>query len=95
VGDQRARDFVEGEDAHEDDQRLRPANLAPIDALRIVARHERHHLGVLAMREWHSRIRRNAQRRRDPRHDFESHARGRQRFGLFSAPAEDERIRCV
>ncbi len=47
---------------------------------------------MLAMRERHPRVRRNAQRRRDPRHDFESHARGGQRFGFFAAAAEDERI---
>src|ERR1039458_6853634 len=92
VGDQRTRDFIEGEDAHEDDQRLRPANLAPIDARCIVARHERHHLGVFAMRERYSRVRRNSQRRRDPRHNFESHVRGGQRFGFFPTAAENERI---
>ena len=58
----------------------------------IVARDERHHLGVFAMRERHARVRRDAQRRRDSRHDFESYARRGQRFGFFAAAPEDERI---
>ena len=85
-------DLGEGGQAHEDHQRLGVADLGPIDAVDLVAGDEGDHRGVLAMRERHAGVGRDAQRRGDAGHDLERNAGVGQRFGLFAAAAEDERI---
>ena len=52
----------------------------------------RERCGVLAVRHRNSGVRRHRQRRADSRHDFERDSGGAQRFGLFAAASEDERI---
>ena len=57
-----------------------------------VAGDERQRLRVIAMRERNARVRGAACRGSDARHDFEANACSRERFELFAAAAEDERI---
>ena len=68
------RDLANRKNAHENDQRFRLPDLAPIDAVHIVAGDEGHHLGVGAMRERNAAVGRDAQRRSHARHHFERNA---------------------
>ena len=53
---------------------------------------KRDHRSVVAMRQRHARISRDAQRRRHAGHHFKRNARVGQRFGLFAAAPENKRI---
>ena len=61
-------------------------------ALIFMAGDERDERAVLAMGERNSRERRNRNRRGDARHHLELDARRGERFGLFAAAPEDERV---
>ena len=66
--------------------------LLPIDRLDRVAGDEGDRRSVLAMRQRDARIGGDAERRRDARNHFERDAGIGQRFGLFAAAPEDERV---
>ena len=89
---QLAGDFREGGEPHEDHQRFGHAHAVPIDGGDGVAGDEGHGGGVLAMGQRHAGISGDAQRRGDAGHDLEGDAGGGERFGLFAAAAEDERV---
>ena len=68
------------------------ANLAPIDAVHIVAGNERQHFVVRAVRERNAAVGRDSQRRSNTGHHFERNARVRQRFQFFAAASKDKRV---
>ena len=90
--DQLARDRREGGESHEDHEGFGHADPAPIDGVDAVAGDEGHGGSVLAVRQRHAGVGRDAERRGDAGNDLEGDAGIGQRFGFFAAAAEDERI---
>src|SRR5579871_4964462 len=92
VLDQLAGDLVNRADSHEDHQRLGLAHFTPVDSRGIVPGDEGHQLGVIAMRQRHTAISCDSERRRNARDNFKLDAGIGQRFQFFAAAAEYERI---
>ena len=88
----RRGDFIEVRKAHEDDEGFGRADLRPIDLQHIMAGDESDDRGVVAMRERNAGVSGDAQRRCHAGHDLERNAGIGQRFGLFAAAPEDERV---
>ena len=75
MGDQFPRDRWEIDQSHEENNRFRRADLAPVDCLHVVPGHEGHRGRVFAVRERNSGVRGQTQRSGYAWHDFERKAR--------------------
>src|SRR5207237_8421532 len=92
TGNDARRDVIELRKAHEEHERFGDADFVPVDLRNIMAGDEGDDGCVIAMRERHARIRRDAKWRGHAGDDFEWHARIGKRLGLLPPAPEDKRI---